>query len=85
MLQVCPRPTPQISSRCAHRSSSPLFFYMNLCALQGLTHSLCMPVVVDEESRFEMTLFVLPKGGEIPLHDHPDSELCFLLALATFA
>eukprot|EP00903_Cladosiphon_okamuranus_P015133 g13994.t2 len=39
---------------------------------QGLTHSLCIPVFVDEQSFFEMTVFVLPTLGEIPLHDHPN-------------
>ncbi|CAM9687396.1 unnamed protein product [Scytosiphon promiscuus] len=39
---------------------------------QGLPHSLCMPIFVDDEACFEMTVFVLPRGGEIPLHDHPN-------------
>lgn len=41
----------------------------------GLRHSLCVPVVAGgSEEAFEMTVFVLPKGGKIPLHDHPNSE-----------
>ncbi|CAM9752503.1 unnamed protein product [Pylaiella littoralis] len=39
---------------------------------QGLAHSLCIPVFADGDAFFEMTVFVLPEGGEIPLHDHPN-------------
>lgn len=42
--------------------------------VKGLTHSLCIPVFVDEQLFFEMAVFILPTKGEIPLHDHPNSE-----------
>lgn len=43
---------------------------------QGLTHPLCVPVVGGADAKgFEMTMFMLPKGGGIPLHDHPQSEM----------
>ena len=42
---------------------------------QALRHPLCLPVLESEsEQGFEMTVFILPKGGGIPLHDHPNSE-----------
>lgn len=37
-----------------------------------LSHSLCFPIVA--EKAIEITMFVLPRGGKIPLHDHPGSE-----------
>lgn len=43
--------------------------------LRNLRHPLCVPVVAGKsEDSFEITMFVLPKGGGIPLHDHPNSE-----------
>lgn len=46
---------------------------------RGLDRSLCVPVVAGRsEGDFEMTMFVLPAGGAIPLHDHPNSGcLCW--------
>ncbi|CAM9308343.1 unnamed protein product [Ascophyllum nodosum] len=43
---------------------------------EGLECSLCIPVVIPDTSTnqeaFEITIFVIPEGGEIPLHDHPN-------------
>lgn len=44
---------------------------------EGLERSLCIPVVVADsfvQEAFEIAVFVIPAGGEIPLHDHPHSE-----------
>ena len=51
---------------------------------EGLECSLCIPVVIPDTSTnqeaFEITIFVIPEGGEIPLHDHPNSEFfCFFV------
>ncbi|CAM9917132.1 unnamed protein product [Ectocarpus sp. 6 AP-2014] len=51
--------------------------------LQGLTQSLCMPVFGGPEACFEMTVFVLPKGGEIPLHDHPNMAVLSRILFGT--
>ncbi|CAM9788902.1 unnamed protein product [Ectocarpus sp. 4 AP-2014] len=50
---------------------------------QGLTHSLCMPVFGGPAACFEMTVFVLPKGGEIPLHDHPNMAVLSTILFGT--
>ncbi|CAN0084697.1 unnamed protein product [Ectocarpus sp. 12 AP-2014] len=50
---------------------------------QGLTHSLCMPVYGGPGAFFEMTVFVLPKGGEIPLHDHPNMAVLSRILFGT--
>ncbi|CAN0544695.1 unnamed protein product, partial [Ectocarpus sp. 12 AP-2014] len=50
---------------------------------QGLTHSLCVPVFGGPEACFEMTVFVLPKGGEIPLHDHPNMAVLSRILFGT--
>ncbi|CAM9854171.1 unnamed protein product, partial [Ectocarpus sp. 13 AM-2016] len=50
---------------------------------QGLTHSLCMPIFGGPEACFEMTVFVLPKGGEIPLHDHPNMAVLSRILFGT--
>lgn len=49
---------------------------------EGLAHSLSLPIFLggeedyDEETDpfFDLAIFVVPAGGEIPLHDHPHSE-----------
>lgn len=53
---------------------------------EGLECSLCIPVVVADsiiQEAFEIAVFVIPAGGQIPLHDHPHSE--YLLRKYTHA